>query len=188
MAAGSKPQLRKETSTQTGLTAPKAGVRPASRLCIGPRAALPSQFESKLYLPFGRLRGGRKPTGCQNRVAFTIEHLHFRRLIIGVVEEVKEFSSKLQPHAFTPKGPVFEKGKVKLLQAWTAQRVASQIPQCSEGWKREALPLDNTCGRVGHRLEIVRRLAGIDRVRRAAGRGIEIRPLSTGAAPDSAIP
>src|SRR5262249_13173016 len=89
-----------------------------------PRVALPSQFEPKLYLPLTGLRGARKRGGSWS-IAFAIEYLCFRLLKIRVVKEVKEFSPKLQPHSFTPQGPVFEKGKVKLLQAWTAQGVAS---------------------------------------------------------------
>lgn len=111
-------------------------------------------------------------------MALAIKDLGLRHLEIGLVEDVENFGSKLQVQPFPPKpkGPVLENRKVKVLQAGTAQRVASQIPELAECRVREALQLD-----------IVVRVAGIHRIGSAAWNVIEIRSLSPGTAFRSAI-
>src|ERR1700730_4794473 len=137
---------------------------------------LPIQFEPELDLAFAGLRGARKLAGGGNHIAGAIQHLGLGSLEIRPVEEVESFRTKLQSKSFTPQGPILEQREVIIFQAGTAQSVASQISQLPQGWPGETL-----------RLNVVRRIAGINGIHRATGERIEIGPLPAGTAADAAV-
>ena len=149
---------------------------PLLHLCARPREkplsillrfGLPDKLRSELDLARCCNRGRLKYGIARNVRTPSVDQGCCASAEVGSVEYIERLSAELYLQFLAEQIVILEERKIKIIEAWGTQRIAAQVAQRAGCREREALQLD-----------VVVRMAWIDRVRRTARRRIVIRSLA----------